>query len=197
MKTVTIIGCAEGWQNAPSDGECWGITNIILRRDVTQHFDMHDLTWDVQQWYDYYQVWVSKEFGRNFLIGKARNRVEQMPSVFKRVNQLGIPLYSTRTYDDVPTSVAYPLDVISAHFSERYFASTFDYAIAKAIYDEYDRIDLYGVKMSSVSEYAHQLKSAHFWLGVAKGLGIAYRVHGESELFKTKSGLIYGYNEKM
>jgi hypothetical protein len=97
----------------------------------------------------------------------------------------------------VPTSVAYPFEEVSAHFGERYFASTFDYAMAKAIYDDYDRIDLYGVKMSAAGEYEHQIKSAHFWLGIAKGLEKSVVVHGESSLLKTKTGLIYGYNTNL
>jgi hypothetical protein len=194
MKAVTIIGCATGWENAPSSGECWGITNIVLRRDVTAAFDIHDLSWGVQDWYTHYGIWIYEHMGRNSMVAKAQKRVEQMPYVFERINELKIPLYSTSTYPDVPTSVAYPIDEIRAHFATDLFASTFDYVIAKAIYDGYERIDLYGLKMSMSEEYAHQLLSANHWIGVAKGRGIEVNVHGDSYLLKNRRGIMYGYN---
>jgi hypothetical protein len=198
MKTVTIIGCAEGWQNAPSDGECWGITNIILRRDLTRIFDIHDLTWTVQQWYDHYMLWMPGFYGPNALLAKARTRVEQMPPVFKRVNELKIPLYSTAKYKKVLTSRIYPLQKVSKHFQTRCFASTVDYAFVLALFEGFNKIDVYGVKMSFGEEYDHQLKSFHYWIGLAHGMGITVNVHGEEvALLRTKNGLLYGYNEEM
>jgi hypothetical protein len=197
MKSVTIIGCADGWADAPSGGECWGITSIVLRRDVTRVFDIHDLSWSVQQWYDHYIAWAAATGMRNQRLKRAKQRVEQMPSMFERVNELGIPLYSTSTYAKVPTSVEYPMKQIQKRFRRMYFASTFDYAICLAISEGFDVIDLYGLRMSGGSEYEHQVKSAHYWLGYAEGMGIATTVHGETHLFKTKNNLIYGYNTKM
>lgn len=196
-KSVTIIGCATGWENAPTDGESWGITNIALRRKVSASFDMHDLTWTVQQWYDHYTLWIDGHFGRNYMLAKAQKRVEQMPAVFNRINALGIPFYTTRTYDSVPTSVAYPIAEIEKAFQTRYFASTFDYAIAKAIFDGFEAIELYGVKMNANEEYAHQAKSAHYWIGRAEAAGIKTVVHEPTTLLKTKNNLLYGYNVRM
>lgn len=39
---VTIIGKGSGWEDAPYNGECWGITQLILRRPVTRVVDMNN-----------------------------------------------------------------------------------------------------------------------------------------------------------
>ena len=38
---VVIIGLGRGWEDAPNEGECWGITTLILRRPVNRVIDMH------------------------------------------------------------------------------------------------------------------------------------------------------------
>jgi hypothetical protein len=39
---MNIIGKGSGWENAPTEGECWGITQVICRRPVTRVIDMND-----------------------------------------------------------------------------------------------------------------------------------------------------------
>lgn len=198
MKSVTIIGCAGGWEDAPETGECWGITNIILRRDMTRMFDIHDLTWTVQQWYDHYMLWMPGFYGPNALLAKAQARVEQVPPVLKRVKELKIPLYSTAKYKGVPTSKLYPIKKVSEHFQRRYFASTVDYAFVLALFEGFERIDIYGVKMSFNEEYAHQLRSFHYWIGKAEGIGVTVDIHGkEVAVLQTQNNRMYGYNEEM
>lgn len=195
FKSVNIIGCSENWKQAPRDGECWGTTALILKRDVTRLFDMHDLKWDKWQWYRHYCMWTPSYYSENYRIDKAIERIGRTPKVFKRVNELKIPLYSTTTYPEVPTSVEYPLEKIKSHFGISYFGSTIDYALALAIYEEFECIDLYGVQMSRTGGYERQLKSAHFWLGFAKGAEISLKIHGKSDLLTTRLNLMYGYNK--
>jgi hypothetical protein len=40
---VTIIGKGDGWQDAPSDGEAWGVNDLILRRNVSRVIQIHNL----------------------------------------------------------------------------------------------------------------------------------------------------------
>jgi len=45
---VTIIGKGRTWNQAPQEGECWGITQLVLRRPVDLVIDMnvyHDGRW--------------------------------------------------------------------------------------------------------------------------------------------------------
>ena len=42
MSKITIIGCGHGWEDAPTDGESWGVNHLITRRPVSMYFDLHD-----------------------------------------------------------------------------------------------------------------------------------------------------------
>lgn len=198
MKKVAIIGCAPGWEEAPETGERWGITNIILQRDLTRMFDIHDLNWTVQGWYDHFMLWLPEFYGPQQLLVRATEREKQVKSVLKRVKKLKIPLYSTAKYKGVPTSKIYPFKKISEHFQCRFFTSSIDYAFVMALFEEYEQVDFYGIKMTFGSEYAHQLRSFHYWLGLARGMGVTVNIHGKDvSVLKTKNGMIYGYNEEM
>jgi len=50
MKKVSIIGKGNGWEDAPHEGECWGITQLNLNRSVSRVIDMND-----------YEIWGEKE----------------------------------------------------------------------------------------------------------------------------------------
>jgi hypothetical protein len=47
---ITIVGKGTGWEDAPLTGETWGITQLILRRNVSRVIDMND-----------YSLWGDKE----------------------------------------------------------------------------------------------------------------------------------------
>lgn len=158
---VSIIGKGNGWENAPHEGECWGITQLNLRRPVTRVIDMND-----------YSLWGEKE---------AQEAAQSKAIAFER----GIP------YIDLE---AYPLEQIQVFFDTDYFSNTVDYAIALAIYEGYEEINLYGVNMEMDSEYAYEKPGVDFWCGVAKGKGVKMNVHGQrSTIMKTADGFLYGY----
>jgi hypothetical protein len=82
----------------------------------------------------------------------------------------------------VPGSQKYPLDEINQMFSSgfqwpdeeviQFYTSTVPYMIALAVYLGYKKIKLYGVEMSSNTEYYYQQNSLSFWLGVASQYAI-------------------------
>jgi len=89
---------------------------------------------------------------------------------------------------------SYPLEAVMAFFDTDYFSNTVDYAIALAIYEGYEEVNLYGVNMEVESEYAYQKPGVDFWCGVAKGKGVKVNVHGQrSTIMKTNDGFLYGY----
>ena len=88
----------------------------------------------------------------------------------------------------------YPLKEIIASFGIDYFSNTIAYAIALAIYEGYEEIDLYGINLDNLQEATHEKDGIDFWCGFAKGRGIKVTVHGlRSQVMKTKSGLLYGF----
>ena len=48
--------------------------------------------------------------------------------------------------------------------------------------------------MCAKEEYGHQRPGFSYWLGIAKGLGVACKIHGETELMTTFENMMYGYN---
>jgi len=93
----------------------------------------------------------------------------------------------------VPNSKRYPLDEIVATIPGgqlRFVGSSPSYALALAIYLGYKDVDLYGMYMSSNSEYGYQIPNYLFWVGVAFGFGINLGINSGLQHFKEK---LYGY----
>jgi hypothetical protein len=70
----------------------------------------------------------------------------------------------------------------------REFTCSPAFALAAAIYQGYKRIEIYGVELSSNTEYHYQQGNFKYWLGVAAGRGIEVDIH--STMFDTP---LYGY----
>jgi hypothetical protein len=103
-------------------------------------------------------------------------------------------IWMRECYKDVPKAVRYPLEEIQAELlgnfsTDRFFTSSISYAIALAIYLDYDRIEMYGVELESNTEYFYQRDCATFWTGLAVGRGID--VHAPVAMFDAP--YLYGY----
>jgi hypothetical protein len=153
---VTIIGKGDGWEDAPVEGESWGITDLILRRDVNRVIDMH--------WY---------------------SDIPKSVNAKKRAEEIGASYFSCDNY---------PLDEVIEHFNTDYLSCSLAGALAMAVMEGYDEIDLYGCNLEADGEYAFEKPGADFWCGVAIGKGVKLRVFGErSTLMRTRDGLVYGF----
>lgn len=105
-----------------------------------------------------------------------------------------VPVYMMEHYEDVPSSVKYPLDdIIADVFGNNqqipYFTSSIAYAIALAVYRGYKRIEIYGVEMETQTEYEHQRIGVAYWIGVAIGRGIEVNFHSRTMFIEP----LYGY----
>lgn len=113
------------------------------------------------------------------------------------------PIYMLDKYTDVPAAEKYPLDEVAEYCLSgllrgrnkkekigKYFTSSVNYAIALAIYQKYESIELYGIEMESNTEYSEQRPGVFFWIGLALGRGIEVIVHEQSGFFRD---LLYGY----
>lgn len=93
----------------------------------------------------------------------------------------------------VPNGVKYPLDEIIESVpgaNYRWFMSTPAYAVALAIYKGYKDIGLFGLDMSSNTEYGYQLMNFVFWIGVCHGMGINLYEVSNKKYFSEK---LYGF----
>jgi hypothetical protein len=93
-------------------------------------------------------------------------------------------------HSELEHSARYPIEAITKRFG-RYFTSTAAYMIASAIHVGAKEIGLFGVNMSTDSEYMQQRPCCEYLIGLARGMGIEVFVSDGSPLTRCK--WIYGY----
>lgn len=110
------------------------------------------------------------------------------------------PIYMQEQYPEVPQSVRYPLEKVCQALlprftwygvnkeGDKYFSSTFCYALALGIFHGYKTIEIHGAEMETDTEYKYQRDGVTFWLGLALGRGI--RVKAYTKMFDFP---LYGY----
>lgn len=99
------------------------------------------------------------------------------------------PIYGWSLDPRIPGHAAYPRGPVQAFFDgDRDFAGSLSWMLALAIYERFDAIDLFWFTMDVGHEW--QIPSARYWIGQARGRGIAVTVHGDSGL--VPSGPLYG-----
>lgn len=180
---VNIIGRAPGWQEAPTDGICWGLNCHILKRPYNVIFDMHDIE----------EVFTGVRT-ENWKLVKAHRR-DLLPESIKKCEENDVTIFSLGQNTE-RMCVAYPKDEIINYFGEDYFGSGISYMIALAMYQGFTEIDIWGVFLSVSDEYAYQKPSLEFWIGFAKSRKIRVTVHGMTRLLKNIKDQLYGYQTK-
>jgi len=168
---VILIGKGNGWENAPQDGNTWGVHSLCLRRPVKMVFDMHRIG--------------DSEYLDNLT---AVERIEQ-EKVFDYVIENNVPLVTLKKLDNIPSSIEFPLDKMPLGYSE----CSIVYMIVYAILEGATEIDMYGVLMATDEEYNIQRKSVEYWIGYARGRYITVTIHEPTYLCKAARGL-YGYD---
>jgi hypothetical protein len=116
------------------------------------------------------------------------------PKHYEWLQTTSVPVYMLDHFEDVPSSVKYPLDEIIADvFGNNqqipYFTSSIAYAIALAVYRGYKRIEIYGVEMETQTEYEHQRIGVAYWIGIAVGRGTEINFHSRTMFIEP----LYGY----
>ena len=185
-KKVAIVGFAGTRDQAPftdPEYEIWTVNNLyqfVPRQD--RIFEIH------QRW-----RWAGEVHG---MAGA---------EYLGYLQTCGIPVYNNEKYDDIPTSIRYPLETMVKEFGvqrtglvnpdtrDGYFTNSISYMIALAIYEKFETIEVYGVDMAVGSEYNDQRPSCEYYLGICKGRGIDMRLPAESDLLKTR--FHYGFED--
>ena len=146
---IIIIGKGPGWEDAPMEGETWGVNTMVLRRPVKLTFQMHNIDEDIK---------------------KGTLRVTNQ---IKEINRLGIPVVMGAKHKDLPTSIPFPLDEMPS----KYFNNSIAYMVAYAIYKGATEIEMFGVSFFVREEYLVQRPCVEFWIGIALAKGIKVTVH--------------------
>ena len=182
-KTVAIVG--GGWVSAPwapwGEIECWGLNDHHARpwwnmEGATRWFQIHPKEVFTTERPSGHWGWLQKEHC--------------------------FPIYMQREVDDVPSSVSYPLRKIQNELInhlyrgeekiKNIFTSTVCYEMALALYEGFERIELYGVELLSEGEYSYQREAMTFWMGKADSMGVEVWIPETCALLVTP---LYAYEQ--
>jgi hypothetical protein len=169
-KTVQILGKGKGAEMPfPPNAERWGINDLIYLR-YNGNFD----NWT--RWFDLHNL----------------DRIaHKRPTTLEWYKHQSKPIYTIHPIPSIPHHVSYPKELILTTFKTQRFSSTFDWAMALAIHEEFEQIELCWCGMKTVSEYTTQVKNLSYWIGRAEERNIQVIVHGDSSLHPPKK--LYGF----
>ena len=193
MKTVAIVGSHPATrENAPWDDP--GVDIWVFNEACTNVRAKDDPTLWVKRCDAVFQMHIP---------GVYRSPVNRSaPRHWEWLQQShDFPIYMQAIDLAVPASQAFPLaeianellgDLIIGQIHLRgFFTSSIAYAFALAIYQEYDHILVYGVEMSSETEYFYQRECIAFWIALALGHGIRVDLYSAKAIFERP---LYGYD---
>ncbi len=183
MKTVAIVGFSNLTMPYVVDSkadEFWTVNHAYVMGEkiprIDRLFEMHHKDW--------------------FL----RKELPSGEAYWNWLTTATCPIVMQEIDPEIPSSVRYPYDEVVADLFgslrrgdelNPYFTSSFSFMLALAIYERWDRVEIYGIEMLSDTEYGYQRFGAEFMIGLATGRGIEVVLHPKSELCKAH---IYGYD---
>ena len=160
--------------------------------------EAHSFQW-FQSWDRMFQMHKSKDFKRDLDTHRAHERGNVKGHYDWLRQEHGNPVYMQHVYAEIPDSVEYPLAEVCERFFKRvlkgeekikYLTSTFAYMLALALFEGFERLEIFGFEMAGGDEYAPQKACAEFWLGMAMGMGVEIYLPPKSQLLW---GPLYGY----
>jgi len=106
-----------------------------------------------------------------------------------------LPIYMQEHWDDIPNSIAYPLEesmaLLPATLHQRdYFTSSAALMLSLAFLMGYKRVEFYGFEMGTTTEYHYQRSGFEYLVGLFSAQGMEIYVPLESTLLR---GELYGF----
>ena len=170
MTTLAILGGAEltrdGIKTSNAD-EIW----------TMNWFYLYDWVPRIDRLFEMHPIWM---YGHT---GKPEHKKIHDHWLWLQSSVASYPIYMLDQIPGVKTCISYPIEeVVETIFGRKllrgekptdFFGSSVDYMIALAIHEaangikDWDRLELYGVEMGSVTEYRYQRESAAFFVGRA------------------------------
>lgn len=170
---VAIIGFASHWIKAPfadPDFEIWSLNEFY---DVAPQ-QLGQVARDRLRWFEIHARGGTYD-GNPFIHSRdGANHAEKL-------NALQCPIYMERRWDDIPMSLALPVDQIVARYGD-YYTNSISWMIAMALLEGFQEIHIYGVDMAQDTEYNVQRPSCEYYVGLARGMGRTVYLPPESDL---------------
>lgn len=116
-----------------------------------------------------------------------------------------VPVYMNEVHADIPTSVRYPLEEVTALIGKSknghpFLESSIAFMMALAMLEFQQgkcpdglRIGLWGIDMQVGTEYSYQKPNLLYLIGMARGMGIKVYTPPVSQLFESAFGELYGH----
>lgn len=160
MKTVQILGTAPNLAETPTvDGaERWG---------GNHHRSYYKVLPEVL---DTYTRWFNLH-SMNHIKARYKKREHIWYATQTK------PIYLQEPHPDVPSSVRFPKERLQQHFSIdgtpfRYFSCSVAWYIAFAIFEGFERIELWGFELTMSWKYAYERPCFFYWIDRARSSGI-------------------------
>ncbi len=134
-----------------------------------------------------------RKLSRLFLTDKLYTEYDEPNFDVDEMNELGIPVVS-RNHIEGLNYEPYPFEEIVKHFETDYFANSFCYMFAYALYHGIRDFQCYGFQFSTPREVIEQKPCLEYWVGRALGMGAKVKIHGDTTLLKHYRGLPYGFD---
>ena len=176
-KKVAIIGFTPTRADAPyidPEYEIWCENALFVHGDVPR----------CSRWFDLHAPELLDEQRINFY------------------SQIDVPVFLQDVREDVPGSIKFPKKQIeqfvaglapgSANMLGDYQTNSISWMIAKAMWEGFTTIDVYGVDMSQDTEYRYQKSCVEYFLGMCRGRGIEVNIPETSDLLKATHQYGYG-----
>lgn len=117
------------------------------------------------------------------------------------INQCPTPIYLPTVFGTNPNALAYPLREIEDYFREihgigPYWASSFAYAVALAIFEGFETIGLFGINLHWGRERIVERGNLEFWIGLAIGVGIKIEMSPGCRLLTHPARYGFEYHEE-
>jgi hypothetical protein len=196
-KRVAIVGTGPGYHLAPHSGEVWTINDLGVARYCTMIWDMHNFNWTFEECVESYRH-LRPQQGDEETIKRIKNRFMRWATIKNHCRKNNIILMSLETYQDVPTSRAFPVLDVAKRFGTHFMSSGISYMIAYALYTGHTHVDIYGCNVEWGSEWAFQRDCICYWMGFAKGRGVKITVSGTEfrplRIHPSTGGRLYSYN---
>lgn len=185
MKTLALYGFATNTRDAVKNtqaSEIWSLA-WAYKYDVPR----------IDRLFEMHPVWLFQETDL-LEYGKMRDHWSWLQE------NVTIPVYMLGQLPVIPRSINYPIDEVTEYLfhgllkrgldPSDFYSSSFDYMMGLAIFERWERIELYGFEMGSLTEYRYQREGAAFFIGQAIARGIEVVLQPQSVLLRGKR---YGY----
>lgn len=183
-KKICIVGFAPSWKDAPFADQTWEM-------------------WLINEMYSLAPQLPSMRADKWFEIHDMMTPSKHKPEHISALANMPCPVYTQKKYDFLPNATVFPLDEIiewmakKGYNGSKYFTNSIAYFIMYAAFLGAEEIAIYGVDMSTDSEYSHQKPSCEYMIGLCEGMGIKVTIPESSELLKCNQLYAYQSSNKL